>query len=90
MSDVKTLFQCLIKELKELDSYDVSIGNDSGPDGNCSYLYSERNIDGSWINSYDLESIIQRYEELLPVFENDVSDEEMKSLFGEDWKQINV
>lgn len=56
----------------------------------ASHLYSERNIDGSWINSYDLESIIQRYEELLPVFENDVSDEEMKSLFGEDWKQINV
>ena len=81
-SEHKLLLKLLLKELKELDTYNVSIETDNG----CSYLTSERNVDGMWVNIYEIESIIERYNGWLEMEDSPISDEEMVKMFGENWK----
>lgn len=60
---IKLMVFDFIKDLKELDSYDVTIGHDCGGNGIYSYLETERNVDGQWINNYSLSCLVESFEE---------------------------
>lgn len=47
-----------IAELRAIDTYNVDVDSDG-------FLYTERNVDGIWINAWSLECLIREFEKSL-------------------------